>query len=67
MVQYNDDKLKELWPKLRSKIPHFFEGIVVEPALLHGDLWSGNMGEDENGPGIINKIICRKVVIFPPP
>lgn len=41
----------KLWPALRSKIGSFFEGIEIEPALLHGDLWSGNVGENEEGPG----------------
>ena len=43
--------MKELWPKLKSKIPDFFKEIQVEPSLLHGDLWSGNSGEDSSGPG----------------
>ena len=23
----------------------------VKPSLLHGDLWSGNVGETDDGPG----------------
>ena len=49
--QYGDREVKELWPKLKSRIPDFFTGIQVEPALLHGDLWSGNAGEVSDGPG----------------
>lgn len=51
IFQYHDGELKQLWPQLCSKIPGLFEGIVIEPALLHGDLWSGNVGESEDGPG----------------
>ena len=50
-LQYHDREVKELWLKLKSKIPDFFKEIKVEPSLLHGDLWSGNAGEDSNGPG----------------
>ena len=52
-MQYHDNELNKLWPHLRTRISRFFEGIVIEPALLHGDLWSGNVGENEEGPGIV--------------
>lgn len=32
------------------RIPDLFSGIEIVPALLHGDLWSGNVAEDEQGP-----------------
>lgn len=51
-MQYHDNELSKLWPQLHARISRFFEGIVIEPALLHGDLWSGNVGENEEGPGI---------------
>lgn len=41
----------ELWSELQLKIHKFFEGIKIEPSLLHGDLWSGNMAETISGPG----------------
>lgn len=53
-LQYRDSEVKSLWPKLRGKIPSLFEGLSIEPALLHGDMWSGNVGEDEEGPGILH-------------
>lgn len=46
--------MKELWPRLQRRIPSFFEGVEIEPALLHGDLWSGNAAENENGPVIFD-------------
>ena len=27
----------------------------IQPALMHGDLWGGNVGENENGPGDTSK------------
>ncbi|KAM9597742.1 fructosamine-3-kinase isoform 2-T2 [Trichechus inunguis] len=32
------------------KIPDLFCGLEIIPALLHGDLWSGNVAEDDMGP-----------------
>lgn len=32
------------------KIPDLFCGLEIVPALLHGDLWSGNVAEDDSGP-----------------
>ncbi|XP_029783683.1 fructosamine-3-kinase isoform X3 [Suricata suricatta] len=32
------------------KIPGLFCGLEIVPALLHGDLWSGNVAEDDSGP-----------------
>lgn len=52
-MQYGEDSEARLfWQKLKPKIPSFFEGIQVEPSLLHGDLWSGNSGETKDGPGL---------------
>lgn len=50
--QYGDREVKDLWSKLKAKIPEFFQDIPIEPALLHGDLWSGNIGQDSIGPGV---------------
>lgn len=53
-MQYGDRELRELWPQLQRRIPSFFAGLEIEPALLHGDLWSGNAAENEEGPGESN-------------
>ena len=41
MIQrdYDDKEVKQLWPKLKSKLPTFFDGLNIKPSLLHGDLW----------------------------
>ncbi|KAK1785582.1 hypothetical protein P4O66_018943 [Electrophorus voltai] len=36
------------------KVPQLFSGVEVEPALLHGDLWSGNVAEYLDGPIIFD-------------
>lgn len=50
--QSGDKEARELWSKLQLKLPSFFEMLDnVQPALLHGDLWGGNVGQDDDGPG----------------
>lgn len=34
-------------------IPTFFENYDPKPSLLHGDLWGGNAGFDENGEPVL--------------
>ncbi|XP_037666550.1 fructosamine-3-kinase isoform X2 [Choloepus didactylus] len=45
-----DREARELWSQLQVKIPDLFCGLEIVPALLHGDLWSGNVAEDDAGP-----------------
>ena len=52
--EYGDREAAELWPKLQRAIPKMFEGLDVKPALVHGDLWSGNVGECPSGPLIFD-------------
>ncbi|MBN3314190.1 FN3K kinase, partial [Atractosteus spatula] len=47
---YNDKEARDLWPQLQRKIPQLFSGVEVIPALLHGDLWGGNVAESGEGP-----------------
>ncbi len=39
--------------RLIDEIPLFFDSYRPEPSLLHGDLWSGNYGYDEQGAAVI--------------
>lgn len=39
---------------LQLKIPQFFTDVEVVPALLHGDLWGGNVAECAEGPVIFD-------------
>ncbi|XP_013361466.1 PREDICTED: fructosamine-3-kinase isoform X6 [Chinchilla lanigera] len=47
---YADREARELWSRLQVKIPDLFRGLEIVPALLHGDLWSGNVAENDEGP-----------------
>ncbi|NWV23128.1 KT3K kinase, partial [Origma solitaria] len=49
-----DREARELWAQLQLKIPSFFCGIEIVPSLLHGDLWGGNVAEDDSGPIIFD-------------
>lgn len=39
--------------KLLDRLDSFFSGYRPQPALLHGDLWSGNHDYLQNGPPVI--------------
>lgn len=39
-----DATLQRLAGDVAARLPSLFEGITVSPSLLHGDLWSGNIG-----------------------
>ncbi|GIY84200.1 ketosamine-3-kinase [Caerostris darwini] len=54
---YGDRELTELWSELVLKIPSFFEDLKIKPALLHGDLWSGNVAETSEGPVIFDPAV----------
>ncbi|XP_075759644.1 fructosamine-3-kinase isoform X3 [Pelodiscus sinensis] len=47
---YGDREARDLWSQLKLKVPEMFCGVEIVPALLHGDLWAGNVAEDEFGP-----------------
>ncbi|PNG99134.1 Protein-ribulosamine 3-kinase, chloroplastic [Tetrabaena socialis] len=40
--------------KLCAKLHTYFEGIKVRPSVLHGDLWSGNIGAVGGEPAIFD-------------
>ncbi|XP_068193289.1 ketosamine-3-kinase isoform X2 [Antennarius striatus] len=51
---YGDREARELWAELQLKIPQFFKEVEIVPALLHGDLWGGNVAESTDGPVIFD-------------
>lgn len=56
LVEQNegDREARELWTQILQKLPKFFEGLEIKPALLHGDLWGGNVGEMKDCPVIFD-------------
>ncbi|CAM6104548.1 unnamed protein product [Calypogeia fissa] len=56
--QYRDFDIVEKGKRLLDKLPSFFRDVQVEPCLLHGDLWSGNITADENGAPVILDPAC---------
>lgn len=46
---YLTPELNKAFISLANKIDSVFEGHIVKPSLLHGDLWSGNYMIDKNG------------------
>lgn len=52
--EYGDREARELWSHLQLKIPELFRDMKINPALLHGDLWGGNVAEDQSGPVIFD-------------
>ncbi|XP_042739954.1 ketosamine-3-kinase isoform X2 [Lagopus leucura] len=56
MIEKNsgDREARELWARLQLKIPSLFSDVEIVPALLHGDLWGGNVAEDDSGPVIFD-------------
>lgn len=45
--------LRDVGDRLLARVPVFFADYNPQPSLLHGDLWSGNVGYDEHGEPVI--------------
>lgn len=50
---YVDDDLRKAFRSLENRIDQILKCYVIQPSLLHGDLWSGNFIEDGNGEACI--------------
>ncbi|MFQ5486860.1 MAG: fructosamine kinase family protein, partial [Gammaproteobacteria bacterium] len=48
-----DDGLRQRGERLLEAVPLFFNGRQPPPALLHGDLWSGNYAVTRSGEPVI--------------
>ncbi len=51
-------QLQDKGDRLTDKLGVFFEAYSPQPALLHGDLWSGNAATDSQGRPIIYDPAC---------
>lgn len=56
--QYGDRTIYEKGQRLVKNMRPLFDDVVIEPCLLHGDLWSGNISSDKNGEPVILDPAC---------
>lgn len=50
-----DTLCSKLWDKdIAPRLDALFDDIEIRPSLLHGDLWSGNIGTAEGNPSIFD-------------
>lgn len=56
--QYGDSTIYQKGKRLVKNMAPLFQNIVIEPCLLHGDLWSGNISSDKNGEPVILDPAC---------
>ncbi|GAB2252086.1 hypothetical protein Droror1_Dr00004933 [Drosera rotundifolia] len=56
--QYGDSAIYDKGQRLAKNLKPLFENVVIEPCLLHGDLWSGNVSADESGDPVILDPAC---------
>ncbi|KAE7999784.1 hypothetical protein FH972_004182 [Carpinus fangiana] len=56
--QYGDSTIYEKGQRLVKSMGPLFENVAIEPCLLHGDLWSGNISSDNNGEPVILDPAC---------
>eukprot|EP00586_Coscinodiscus_wailesii_P007331 CAMPEP_0172492008 /NCGR_PEP_ID=MMETSP1066-20121228/22975_1 /TAXON_ID=671091 /ORGANISM="Coscinodiscus wailesii, Strain CCMP2513" /LENGTH=315 /DNA_ID=CAMNT_0013261363 /DNA_START=241 /DNA_END=1188 /DNA_ORIENTATION=- len=47
-----DSACSKIWADIAPRLGALFEDVDVKPSLLHGDLWSGNIGSVEGRPTI---------------
>lgn len=53
-----DSYCSNLWnDKIAPRLGAIFEGIDVQPSILHGDLWSGNIGSADGMPTIYDPAV----------
>ncbi|MDH3646538.1 MAG: fructosamine kinase family protein [Gammaproteobacteria bacterium] len=50
-------RLADLGVRLNERMPLFFSGVTVTPALLHGDLWGGNWASCDDQPVIFDPAV----------
>jgi len=51
-------RLQQKGQQLIEHLPVFFDGYTPSPSLLHGDLWGGNAGADQQGNPVIFDPAC---------
>ncbi|XP_028784974.1 protein-ribulosamine 3-kinase, chloroplastic-like isoform X1 [Neltuma alba] len=56
--QYGDRTIYDKGQRLVKSMGPLFDNVAIEPCLLHGDLWSGNIFSDKNGEPVILDPAC---------
>ncbi|EOA24392.1 hypothetical protein CARUB_v10017641mg [Capsella rubella] len=56
--QYGDSAIYQKGQTLIQNMASLFENVAIEPCLLHGDLWSGNIAYDKNNEPVILDPAC---------
>ncbi|EXB74434.1 hypothetical protein L484_002285 [Morus notabilis] len=56
--QYGDSSIYDKGQRLVKSMGPLFDDVIIEPCLLHGDLWSGNISSDKNGEPVIVDPAC---------
>lgn len=56
MEKDGDRQVNDYWSILQIKLDRFFKDLTIpiEPCLLHGDLWAGNIGQVDDRPVIFD-------------
>ena len=55
VTRAGDAAVDRLWRKLKPRVGEFFDDDeAIAPAILHGDLWSGNVGTARGAPTIFD-------------
>jgi fructosamine-3-kinase len=58
MLKYaNDSEMSRLGDVLMRNLDSLFQGIEVKPSVLHGDLWSGNIGSADGQPTVYDPAV----------
>lgn len=56
--EHGDSAIYEKGQRLAKNLSPLFENVAIEPCLLHGDLWTGNVSSDKNGDPVILDPAC---------
>ncbi|KAK7382132.1 hypothetical protein VNO80_00849 [Phaseolus coccineus] len=56
--RFGDRAIYQKGQRLVKSMGRLFANVVIEPCLLHGDLWSGNISSNRNGEPVILDPAC---------
>eukprot|EP00747_Dinoflagellata_sp_TGD_P178577 gnl/TRDRNA2_/TRDRNA2_27749_c0_seq1.p1 gnl/TRDRNA2_/TRDRNA2_27749_c0~~gnl/TRDRNA2_/TRDRNA2_27749_c0_seq1.p1 ORF type:complete len:426 (-),score=46.38 gnl/TRDRNA2_/TRDRNA2_27749_c0_seq1:15-1292(-) len=53
----NDGYITDLFNSIAPRLGELFKDVDVKPSVLHGDLWSGNIGSADGKPSIFDPAV----------